>query len=156
MENDSLKAYVLSEVNERRKDVEPQKLAIPRFPRLLVRYAPVDPRKLLGLSLQLERAKGDEVTTMLAALADLLVEASVGAETDRGEDLGVSLGKGLADFLGVTGPDGQEAFSDQEAVFLLFDDDIALVKHANRLRQLLDLAAEQEEAELVGNSSAAS
>jgi hypothetical protein len=152
--NGSLQEYVLGALVKRSTEI--QKLPIPRFGgRLVIRYGQVPPRDLLRLSLQLESAKGDEVDRLLVSLADALLKACQGTETDKGDDLGKKLGTDLADYLGVEPPLGEwSPEGDREAVFVIFDDDVELVKHANQLRQVAELAQEQAQGELVGNSGA--
>ena len=153
----SLQAYVLGEIRSRQ--VEVQKLPIKRLPRLVIRYGSVDPRELLRISLELQATRGGQVDKMLATGADLLLAACEGSETDKGDELGKKLGRELAEYLGIepvadgwaSGQDGE-----REALFLIFDDDIDVMSHVNKLQQLLELADEQAQDELVGNSGAVS
>jgi hypothetical protein len=144
----SLQDYVLGEIKERSR--ETQKMAIPRLPRLVIRYGPIESRDLLRLGAGVSGV--DDVDDILTTGADALVKACEGTETDRGEDLGKKLGRELAEYLGIAPPDGEwTGEADREAVFLIFDDDLALMKHVNELRQMRELAAERVEGELAGN-----
>jgi hypothetical protein len=152
----SLQAYITSDI-KKAQEQEIQKIAVPRFEgRLIVRYKAVDARTLIKIGIDAQ-GDPDEVNGVITAAVDALLAACEGTETDRGEDLGKVLGAELAGFLGL----GEVVSTDsiqgnREGVFLIFDDEFAIVNTSNQLKQFQQLANQKIGEEIVGNSGAVS
>lgn len=124
-------------------------LKVPGFDELYARYLPLGfrpARKIVEDCADIQDPATQDleeaVQTLLTACQG--VEAHIGGET---HDLGMKLGKPLADFLGL---DGSE--NDVQAVMLIFPSEMAIVDHANDVALL---SREASDGEIIKNSVAA-
>lgn len=154
MADGSIQDYINAQVKKRQTQ-EIQKIPVPRIPRLVIKYQAMDSRTLIRMGLETQEAV-DPVQGLIDASIDALIAASVGSESDRGEDLGLPLGAALASFLGFEGainPDPHKA--DREGVYLLFEDEAEIVETANQLSQFQQRANQKIAEDLVKNSEEA-
>jgi hypothetical protein len=149
----SLQAYINAGIAERQADAI-QKVPVPRYQgRLVVRYKAIDARSLIRIGIDAEK-NPDEVSGVIDAAVAVLLASCDGCETTMdGEttDLGVKLGTDLTTLLGIT-----EILTPEEAVYAVFEDEVAIVNTANQLRQFQQLAGAEITEAVVGNSEAAS
>jgi hypothetical protein len=159
-ENLSLQEKVRAARKRRERDLV-VRVPIPGWPLLIGRYKMVDWRVKGEIDLRHE-VEEDVLEKMRLVQTDFLIAASDGVEAvDDGErvDLGVTLGLGLAGWLGINEPtsDGSPlAADDQTAVALIIDDGEDLLEHATVVRTMLRGESEQVGEQIVGESKAAS
>ena len=124
-------------------------LRVPGYDELYARYLPLEyrpARKIVEECINIPDAATRDleaaVKTLLASCQG--VEAHIDGET---HDLGMGLGKQLADWLGLEG-----AENDQQAIMLIFPSEMAIMAHADRVQAIGDV----DEEALLKNSQAAS
>ncbi len=150
----SIQAYITADI-KKAQEQEIQKIPIPRFEgRLIVRYKAVDARTLIKIGIDAQKDP-DEVNGVITAAVDSLLATCEGTETDRGEDLGKPLGADLAAFLGLGEVvSGDPVQGNREGVYLIFDDEFAIVNTSNQLTQFQELANQKVSDNIVGESDA--
>jgi hypothetical protein len=124
---------------------------------LVARYLPLRYRgKGQMRDISNRQGSGDPATDEIMMAAGTIVAACDGIEAvsdGQSSDLGVKMGRTLADYLGLDTTDLKE---DTEAVFLIIPDEIQLINHSNRLTTEMGIVDEKLVKELLGNSGAAS
>lgn len=156
----SLREYINGDLRKKYAQ-RVEKIAIPRFNgRLLLRCRTLDPEMRLEMTVAAtEASQGERITAkgLIAGATAALLQSCEGAEATFEGTLHElpKLGISLSRFLGAEADCGL-AQTDEEAVIEVFGAADDMVEAANKLRALSEGTAVEVEAEIAGNSEAAS
>lgn len=145
---------------------KPKEIAVPGYDGLFLVFRPLDSYEEVGETIEatMKRLRGQRLTRWqrdVAIAVDTMLLGAIGSYAmvdDVRYEIGIPLGVELYNYIFPPEPDpetgdvGPRPMTDQEAVYMLFLDDLSLMNMASELDEWWKTAGVEVEEEVLGNS----